>query len=355
MINKKKLTTISSAILTGAVIMAALLLFFQPKQFDAEISKTVSSVIAQRSDLTLLILTDLHYDPGKYNAETGEMDVFQPTFSSIAAVASGVKKKGDRIDGFWNLGDFINGHGTTKAEATGQIKTVTAAQAQVSPDFHSIAGNHDNNIHATWYDPPQPESEVLSTEEVNALLENTATLQVEHHNPGFQTDYYVDFDTIRVVCLTADNTTFRQETADWLKAEALNTDKAVFFLAHIPTRPEWGFLIDVENGEAIEDAIRSFINSGGTVIAYIHGHDHGDMINTVTDEQDNLLWHEICIGCARFQYPTSNGTEGMTFRERNKEDETALLFDIVSIDQEKKTVHFTRFGAGEDREITYGQ
>ena len=352
---RKKLTIVSAAILLATVVMTVYLLFYHPSPLDVEIRRTVSEVTAQDSDLTLLILTDLHYDPSKYNAETGEMDVLQPTFSSIAAVASGVKKKGDRIDGFWNLGDFINGHGTMKAEATEQIKMVTAVQSEVSPDFHSIAGNHDNNIHATWYDPPQPETEVLTTEEVNALLENTETSQVEHHNPGFQTDYYVDFDSIRVVCLSADGTTFRQVTIDWLKTVALNTDKAVLFLAHIPTRPEWGFLNDVENGEVIEDAIKTFINSGGTVIAYIHGHDHGDMINTVTDEQGNLLWYEICIGCARFQYPTSNGTDGMVFRERNKEDETALLYDIVSIDETKKTVHFTSFGAGEDREITYGQ
>ena len=34
-------------------------------------------------------------------------------------------------------------------------------------------------------------------------------------------------------------------------------------------------------------------------------------------------------------------------------DETMILFDIVTISQVGRTVRFIRFGAGEDREISY--
>ncbi len=242
---------------------------------------------------------------------------------------------------------MINGHGTTKKEAIEEIRTVIKKQNEVSPDFHNIIGNHDNNIHATWNDPPLPETEILTTEEVNNEFANHKTKQTEHHNKMRLTDYYVDFDSLRIICLSADDTTYKAETADWLCNNALQTNKEVLILSHIPTRPEWGFRNDIVNGEIIESALNEFVAKGGTIIAYIHGHDHGDMIN------DTGKWKEIAIGCARFQYPTSNGTEGMKYWQRNEKDETMLLFDIVSIDQETREVRFTRFGAGEDRIINY--
>ena len=98
------------------------------------------------------------------------------------------------------------------------------------------------------------------------------------------------------------------------------TEKPVLFLSHIPTRPEWGFHNDVVGGELIEDSIKDFISSGGTVIAYIHGHDHGDVISAVVNEEGKVLWNEVAIACSRFHVPKSNGTPGMTFWDRNKDD-----------------------------------
>ena len=51
--------------------------------------------------------------------------------------------------------------------------------------------------------------------------------------------------------------------------------------------------------------------------------------------------------------PKSNGTPGMTFYERSEDDATMVIFDVVSIDLENRKVLFTRFGAGEDREIQF--
>lgn len=355
MINVRRLTIVSILVLFISVVVVILLLVSKPGQFDAEIADTVEKVVRQDTSFTLVILSDLHYDPSKYNQESGEQDILFPTMNTIGKIRDKLEKRGTTIDAFWNIGDFINGHGTTKEEAVSQIRTVLTAQEKVSPCFHNIMGNHDNNIYATWSDPPLPTTEVLSVYELNNLLSNSSYAQCEVHNEQRVTDYYVDFEKqgIRVVCLSADYTSFKQSTVDWLRTEALATEKSVFFLSHVPTRPEWGFKEDVEGGEGIEEAIKEFIFSGGVVIAFIHGHDHGDIINTVTTDDGKVLWSEVAIGCARFQEPKSNGTPGMTFWPRNAEDETALLFDIVCIDQESKTVKFIRFGAGEDREIRY--
>lgn len=77
------------------------------------------------------------------------------------------------------------------------------------------------------------------------------------------------------------------------------------------------------------------------------------MISTVTDEKGDTLWNEACIACSRFHVPASNGTSGMNFWERDRNDATMVVFDVVSIDLEKRKAFFTHFGAGEDREIEY--
>lgn len=308
--------------------------------YESEVVSTVHAVERAEPNLTLAIYTDIHHDPAK-----NEPHVISETMDCVAEIGKRVK-----IDALWNLGDLINGHTTTKEEAIGHIQEVLAEEYRVTANAHRIEGNHDNNIQATYegntgYGP----EEVLSNEELNAVLENKKTSQTEHHSDLRPTDYYVDFPghEIRVICITAEETTWTEETAVWLRGEALKTEDAVLILAHIPTRPEWGFKNDVVGGELIEDELRAFVESGGTIIAYIHGHDHGDMISDAGE------WKEVAIGCARFQVPTSNGTESMTFQERNKRDATKILFDVVCINTEKREVRFIRFGAGTDRVITY--
>lgn len=341
------MTTKTLAVMMAAVMMAlaGLADALTPGQFDAEIEDTLAKVQANPSNLTLAIITDVHYDPS-----LDEPSTLEPTMEVLSRILAGTEGK---IDALWNLGDFINGNNTGKQAAKEQIRTVVDAQTAVTVHNHNIAGNHDSNLRSTLSDPPFPTTEILSATELNELLENRATVQAEQHNPKRRTDYYVDYPGIRAVCLSASETMFTNETVNWLRDTALNTRSEVLILAHIPTRPEWGFQNDIVSGEKIEQVIRDFIARGGTVIGYIHGHDHGDMINEVTDEEGNLLWTEVAIGCTRFQEPTGNGTPGMTYQPRNEKDATMLLFDIVSVDRESRTVRFTRFGAGEDREIHY--
>lgn len=335
----KHLYLIASSISLLSFIMVAVIILTQPNQFDAEINDTVGKI--PDNTFNLIIYTDIHHDPSY------EIDPWRETLDCISAVSEKA-----HINAFWNLGDIINGRTTTKAEAIAQIREIMERENGISSDFHRIPGNHDNNIEST-FDSTVSMDEVLSPAELKAVLENKHTSQTEHHSTTRPTDYYVDIDQLRVVCLTADGATFLSETAEWLRNTALNTDLPVLVLSHIPTRPEWGFHEDVVGGDLIETELKSFIDSGGTIIAFVHGHDHGDMINQVFTDDGEVLWNEIAVACSRFHVPTSNGTPGMMFWERNENDATMVIFDVVSIDLEEKTVRFIRFGAGEDREIKY--
>lgn len=304
--------------------------------FDDEVQATVKNALAD-SDLSLIIFTDIHHDPAY------EVDPLQETLANIGAVG-----RQTSIDSVWCLGDMINGHNSTKEQAARLIREVIAEEVKTGLPFHNIEGNHDNNIQSSWegsggYGPEV----VLSPEELKDILEQPG----EVHSDLRATDYYVDFEDagIRVICISADYTTFCEETAVWLRNVAFKTDKEVLVLSHCPTRPEWGFNHDIVNGEIIEAELKAFCDTGGTIIAFVHGHDHGDMIETAED----MPWTGVAIGCARFQVPAGGTTKGMTYVERNVDDETKILFDVVCIDKKKREVRFIRFGAGEDRVTNY--
>ena len=325
----------------GIVLIAGIIVFLLLAQnasvYTTEIESTVVSVNRINAPLTLAVFSDIHHDPEDKVDPLPDMTRCLPELFSRC-----------RIDALWNLGDLINGHNCTKEQATNLLREVIAAEQAVTEHYHNIEGNHDNNIQSTWEGSGNlPESVVLSNGELSAVLSNEG----EVHSTLRGTDYYVDFPDqhIRVICVTAEYTAFRPETAEWLRSTALKTDYDVLVLAHCPTRPEWGFKDDIVNGELIEAELKAFVESGGTVIAYIHGHDHGDMIETA----DDLAWTGVAVGCARFQVPASNGTEGMIYQDRYHGDATRLLFDIVCIDPENRQVHFIRFGAGQDRVISY--
>ena len=329
-----------------AFALVLLVMHFLYDPYRAEMERTVRA-IGEDSDLVLIVFTDLHFDPARKEPET---------LTDTMACAKALTERCS-VDALWNLGDLINGH-REKSLALDQLDTVIRAERKVTANYHNIQGNHDNNFQATLNG--FSEAEVISNPELNAVLANNSTEQTEHHSLLRPTDYYVDFPGIRVICLTAENTEWTEKTAQWLADEALQTTRQVLVLSHIPTRPEWGFRNDVTNGELIEDALQAFTASGGTLIAFIHGHDHGDQINNVrvnspadSVEHEAAAWQEVAVGCARFQKPASNGTEGMTFWDRDEYDETKVLFDVVCISQERREVRFVRFGAGEDRTISY--
>lgn len=333
--SNKWLYLISIFALFLVFLMTVFVLSTQTNQYEKEIQATLKSI--PDDTINIAIFTDLHHDPAY------EVDPIDDLGKVLSRLFSS-----DKIMALWNLGDLINGHNNTKEQATALLQDVVNMERSVTVNYHNIEGNHDNNIQSTWEGSGGlPETEILSNDELNVILENKDTEQVEFHSSLRATDYYVDLDTIRIVCITGDYTTFQPETADWLRAEALVTDKEILILAHCPTRPEWGFRSDIQNGDLIEEELRNFIDSRGTMIAYIYGHDHGDMIS------DAGAWKEVAIGCSRFHVPKSNGTPGMTFWERKEEDESKLLFDIVCIDQKERTIRFVRFGAGEDRELKY--
>ena len=102
------------------------------------------------------------------------------------------------------------------------------------------------------------------------------------------------------------------------------------------------------NGTQMKEIVNNFIDSGGTVIGLFHGHNHWDYIG------DNGKFKEVSTGCALLSNETSETMpSGAVVPSRVKGTSSEMLFDIVVVKPESRTVKMIRFGAGDDREFTY--
>ena len=319
---------------------------YNEKQYENEIQATVESVqsILENSKipiLTFAVFTDLHNDK-KYAANT-----LVDTMETIKAL-----DKKLNFDGVFNLGDSIDGQNQTQKEAEDSISEVVAYLRSFTDRSHNLEGNHDNNIQSTWekyggYDA----SNKLTNAELHMLI-NKGSSNQKHNNSTRFTNYYIDYEEygIRVVCISADYTTFTSDTKLWLRNVALKTDYNVIVFSHCATKDEWSEN-DIANGNYIEEPLNEFVQSGGTIIAYVCGHSHADLV--ITD--NTIMWNEISIGAAKFKSVTEATTamNGGVIQARNESDHTKILFDVMCIDTTNRKAHFIRCGSGQDRVVTY--
>ena len=312
--------------------------------FDSEVKASIESVqsvlaTSNKPMLTFAVFTDLHHDL-KY--------VNDPTMDMMANINTIYDRL--HFDGLMNLGDAIDGQFQTQYQAETCLSQVVTDMYTITTDrSHNLCGNHDDNIQSTWDNRGgQPATERLTLLEINDMLFKGSKNEI--HNPNHITDYYVDYDeyNIRMICLGINYTSYVSATQTWLENTALQTDKDVIVFSHCATKAKWGYKNDISNGAYIETPLNDFVANGGTVIAYIHGHTHGDMIETDSD----ISFTEVAIGCAKFETLTE-GTTGITYQPRDADDYTKILFDLICVDQTNRKIHFIRCGAGSDREVSY--
>lgn len=314
------------------------------KVFESEAQATIASAqtvlaASNKPMLTFAVFTDLHHG---YNHENDPID---DMFANIRYIY-----ERNHFDGLINLGDSIDGQYQTQVEAETVLSDVVTNMYDITTlRSHILQGNHDDNVQSTWQSLGNKDpGEQLTLLEINDILFKGSYNEV--HNPNHLSDYYVDYNEygVRVICLGLDYVTYNSATQTWLTNVALDTNNAVLVFSHCATKAAWGFNNDIANGSYIETPLNAFVTNGGTVIAYIFGHTHGDIICT----DSSIKFTEVGIGCAKFE-TLSSGTTGATYQPRNVNDYTKILFDLVCVDQTNKQVHFIRCGAGSDRYISY--
>lgn len=187
------------------------------------------------------------------------------------------------------------------------------------------------------------------------------------NNTGASVSYYVDINkgsyTIRF--LIVDGTFFGGQgydpdtvefVSDALEDAATNNYKVVIF-NHIPLRRIDYNLGRQETNAANEAAFISAIkNSGATILAYIHGHVHGDNIVTASTERSDtgtypyadLDFPMVSINCQKI-YGASGPYIGdfTTYGTKPVAAYNTYSFDIAALHPSTGEIEFFRYGIGD--------
>ena len=92
-------------------------------------------------------------------------------------------------------------------------------------------------------------------------------------------------------------------------------------------------------------AFNSFITRGGTILGFIHGHNHAEQLNT------ELGFSIISIGCTKCEDFKDRKPEGSYTYDRQMRTATQDLWDVLIVKPKENKLEFIRFGAGEDRTV----
>ena len=182
------------------------------------------------------------------------------------------------FDFICNLGDMPQGYGSDTTEATRTYITTMLDRYTdyVESPFLIANGNHDN---AAMSNPIISKSDMYDY--YMGAVKGTTNI-VEKGTPNLY--YYKDFYECRVIvldtCEYADGgdggvhkALVSSEQITWLTNTALDTEKPVLILCHIPLLST--LTSDtVTNRDLVLSALQNFISGGGTVVAVLCGHTH---------------------------------------------------------------------------------
>lgn len=312
--------------------------------FTDEVEDCVTKLLDEctQKSLVFAVLSDSHYN-GSNNTKN--------TIKNIGAVNSKYK-----LDGVYHLGDIVNGD-SEKVITTALISEVRNGLYEVNPESYLITGNHDDNSFTSIDSHPH---QYTKAEQYSIMCRYK---DVDVERPSNKLYWYKDYHSfgVRVVCLDShmgegtngygSSWGYPIEVVNWVRDVALKTEHQVLFMTHIPLTADYNaYQSETVNAEELRSVITDFINEGGTVIGFIHGHTHWDFIGM---KKPNTF-HEISIGASNttMSYGSYKPDEAVV-QERTTGTVTEDLWDIVVVQPEVKRIKMIRFGAGTDREIYY--
>ena len=304
----------------------------KPKVFSAEVQRIADKVqkIRQDDDLVLALLTDTHATVN---------GTWQDTAANICALQEKV-----HFDAVIHLGDMTDGtvsRAMTRYYVSSMLKDLNRLKVPV----HIVLGNHDANY---FHGNP----EIMPLHEQAALYQAGAGKWKQDKD---KTYYYVDYPghNLRMLYLSAYENEARPRygfdltQVSWVR-DTLNTVPAnwrVLILAHDAPLPELDPWSDeIRNGKLLMQVLD---RSQAHIQAYIHGHAHADYVYHWRGRKEFPI---IAIGCAKCEDMLERKVEGSFTPTRELGKSTQELWDILVI-RNDRTMHFVRFGAGEDRYI----
>lgn len=298
--------------------------------FKEEIAKTAASVCsaASSASLKLCLLADTHY------TVNGTWEDTASNIQKVAALAG--------YHGIIHLGDLTDGM-VSKEMTRKYVRKIMGDLERCKIPLYITLGNHDSNYFRNRGE--------FSKEEMKTL----------YKIPGEGMDYYVDMEeySVRMIFLSSfeDKAPVRYGYTKgqliWLKETLYNAPAGTGFLIFSHDAPlakldYWSFL--VRNGEELLDILEE-CNALGEyrIISFFYGHTHGDYVF------EECSFPVISVGCAKLEYFLDKKPEGAIVYEREAGTVTQDLWDSLVVDLERQKLKLIRFGAGEDREVSFAR
>lgn len=296
-----------------------------PPCFQAEAFLTIERVweLLGEDDLAFAVLTDTHY----VTNGTWERSAY-----NLWQVASRVP-----LHGIIHLGDLTDGI-LPLARTRESAEQVMADMRRTGKTVYLCCGNHDSNY---FRDNP----EKMTEGEMSAFY-------LGREKPW----YYVDFPAqrLRVLFLYSFDYLeqvrygFPPEELDWVRntLESMAEGWAALVCSHVPPLPEIHYWSDqIRNGEELMGILESYHRTGRKILAYVHGHNHGEQIYT------KRLFPIVSLGCNKMEDFQDKKPAGSWTYCRRQGTVTEDLWDVMIVHADHAGIDFVRFGAGEDKHI----
>ena len=347
-----------------AAVLGSTLLFTStaeprpPKVFEAEVERAAARIgkLREPGDLALALLTDTHMTVN---------GTWQDTAANLLALHRKVQ-----LNGIIHLGDLTDG--TVSRRLTSfYVKSMLQDMGRLQVPVHIVPGNHDANyFHGNPEVMPLHEQAALYQGHLcppppggggpSKMVVGGVPLPTYGHKPDpDKTYYYLDWHAkkLRGIFLSAYQNEARPRYGfdltqiAWVR-DTLGTVPQgwqVLVFAHDAPLPEldpWSE--EIRNGKLLMQALD---NGEPRIMAYIHGHAHADFTYQWRGKKHFPI---IAIGCAKCEDMAERKVEGSHTPARVLGEASQELWDILLIKQDA-SLHFIRFGAGQDRVIAASQ
>ena len=301
-----------------------------PDVVREEIDRVCNRVNAVREagDLTLIVLSDVHYSTGCIWPETAR---------NIREVAARIQP-----DAIVQLGDVSDGIAPVDVTLS-YVERVLGDLHSCGVPVYSCVGNHDVNYF-------KGNDDLLTSQDCARLYTGHDELW-----------YYEDFPDAHVRCfflhsfdpLREQRYGFAAEEVEWLAEKLAETPVgwSVLVFSHLPLYADIHFWSDtILNEKPLANALERFnqqrARTSGAVMGFIHGHSHVDQVFR------RHSFPDISIGCAKFEDFTECKPFGSTTPGRKLGEASQDLWDVLVLKRRENRLELIRFGAGDDESVT---
>lgn len=327
--------------------------------FEPEIAETIASIQKEESPnvMKLCVLTDTHYTVN---------GTWEDTVRNIYSVAEHVK-----YDAIVHLGDFTDGMLPKRLTRKCVRRMIRDLEACRVPLYITL-GNHDHNyfrnrqnafsngeMRKLYHLYSDCNEEIQKYDEAFLPQDNKDIKQARREEVGL--DYYVDIPKfcVRMIFLSSfdDKAPIRygytKKQIQWLREVLESSVFGTKFLIFSHDAPlakldYWSF--HIRNGEELLDVLEEWnAKEQYQVVGFFYGHTHADYVF------EECSFPVISIGCAKLEYFQDKKPQGSAVAPREADTVTQDLWDSLVIDFKGQKLKLVRFGAGEDREVSFAK